>query len=302
MTNPINEKSKALPCVLLLGVAAISFAAVFFKKAEPTHPLVSAGIRLSAAALMLAPFLLNSILRRKISKRFLRHAFLAGLFYAVHFGAWVTSLTLTSIAASVTLVTTTPLLLGIAAMISGRDRPDRWWWFSLVLAAGGLALISGGDIFNRVALAGNGLALLGACAMASYLLSARSLGEELDVPAFSAIATTTGASVLLGTAAISGIPIRPASGEAFLYLLLAALIPQLVGHTAITWALHRTSPALSGIAILGEPVGAAIIGWLWLGQNIPFGVGAGCALTIAAVALAVLKRADEERPANATVQ
>jgi len=210
--------------------------------------------------------------------------------YAAHFGAWVTSLTLTSIAASVTLVTTTPLLLGIVGIVSGRDKPDRWWWGSLGLATGGLVLISGGGLLEPGALKGNGLALLGACAMASYMLTARHLGEELDVLAFSAIATAVGAFVLLFVALISGIPIEAASDEAFFYLLLAALVPQLIGHNTITWALRYTSPAVTGLAILGEPVGAAVIGWIWLDQSIPAVVGAGCTLTLCAVALAVLKK------------
>ncbi len=277
-----------VPLALFVGVLSISFAAIFFRKAQPTDPLVSAGIRLAVAALVLSPFFIRSIKNKKVNARLLKHAVLAGLAYGLHFGSWVTSLMLTSVAASVTLVTTTPLLLALVAVITGKDRPGKRWWFSLGLAFVGLLLIGGGDVLDSQTLKGDALALFGACAMASYLIIARRLGRELDVWAFSFVACAVGASLLLGSACALGVPIAPASGEALIYIVLAALLPQLVGHNLLTWSMKHTTPAIAGIAILGEPVGAAILGWLWLGETVSGLVIVGCALTLFAVGLAVL--------------
>jgi len=282
-------QSRLVAPALLTAVIAISFAAIFFRLAAPTHPLVASGIRLAVAAVILLPWTIKALLNGVLRGRLLRSAILAGLLYGVHFGAWVSSLTLTSVAASVTLVTTTPLLLAIVGVVTGRDRPDRRLWFALALAFSGLLLIGGGDVkLGSLVLAGDALALLGAMAMAGYMIVGRRLGDAMHLWAFSGVATGVGAIALLGTAAIAGIPIQAASWEAFGYLVLAAILPQLVGHNLLTWSLRYTRPAVVGMAVVGEPVGATLLSWWWLGEHVSFWIIAGCAVTIGAVILAIM--------------
>jgi len=285
----IPPTRRLLPA-LLVAVAAISFAAILFRKAAPTHPLVAAGVRLLVAAVVLAPFAVRGVRRGELTRPMLRSAVVAGLAYAVHFGAWVTSLTLTSVAASVTLVTATPLLLAGVALLTGRDRPERRHFAAIGLALVGLALIGGADLADGDALAGDGLALLGAAAIAVYLLVVRRHGNALPVWAFSGVATAVGGVVLLGTAAALGVPLTFPSTEAFLYVALAALIPQLVGHSLLTWSLRHARPTVVGIATVGEPVGSTLLAWLWLGESAQPAVLAGCAITITAVGIAVWSR------------
>lgn len=276
-----------MPLALVVGVAAISFAGPFFRKADPTHPLVAAGLRLAMASLVLLPLTLRARARGGLPARVLRAAVLGGLAYAVHFGAWVWSLGLTTIAASVTLVTATPLLLAVVALATGRDRPTRALWGALVFAVVGVSLIGGYDLgTSRDALVGDGLAVLGAAGMAAYLLVGRGLGP-FDVIAFSGVATAVGAGCLLGLAALLGLPLVAPTADAWLYLGLAALVPQLVGHTLLTWSLHHTTPTVVGMATVAEPVGASLLAWLWLGESVSGPVLAGCAATITAVGLAL---------------
>ncbi len=290
MATPRPHKL-AVPAALFVAVLAISFAASFFRKAMPTHPLIMAGLRLTVAAACLAPFTLRGLYRGTLKGRPLRGGLLAGVLYGVHFGAWVTSLTLTSVAASVTLVTTTPLLLGVVGWLTGRDRPDRRLWIGLAVAATGLALIGGTDLMRGMDnLAGDGAALLGMAAIAGYFLVGRSLGDDFDLLAFSGLACAVGAATLLGTAALVGIPIAAASGEAMLWITLSALLPQLVGHNLLTWALRHATPSQVAMAVVGEPVGATFIGWLWLGEQVGWVEALGCGLTLVAVAVVVTGR------------
>ncbi|MFH1533160.1 MAG: DMT family transporter [Pseudomonadota bacterium] len=278
----------AIPAALFVAVLAISFAASFFRKAMPTHPLIMAGLRLTVAAACLAPFTIRGLLRGTLRGRALRGGLLAGVLYGIHFGAWVTSLTLTSLAASVTLVTTTPLLLGIVGWLTGRDRPDRRLWVGLAVAASGLALIGGTDLARGLDnLTGDGAALLGMAAIAGYFLVGRSLGDRFDLLAFSGLACAVGAAALLCTALLAGIPLAPASGEAMLWISLSALLPQLIGHNLLTWALRHATPSQVAMAVVGEPVGATLIGWLWLGERVGGVEALGCGLTLVAVAVVV---------------
>ena len=279
----------------MVAVTAISFAAIFFRLAAPTHPVAMAAIRLLLSALLLSPFVFRALRAHPGSVApWVWPACLAGVFYALHFGLWVWSLGLTTIAASVTLVTATPLLLAVWAAVTGIDRPDRRLWLALALAAVGVAIIGGLDFgTSPSALAGDAMALGGAAAMAGYMIVVRRLGV-IDVLAFTGVATLVGGVILALTAGAAGVSLVPASGESLMYLALAALIPQLVGHSALTYALRHVAPTIVGIATLGEPVGATLLGWLLLAEIPEVGTLVGCGVTVFAVGLAVVQSSRPE--------
>jgi drug/metabolite transporter (DMT)-like permease len=291
---------------LALGAAlvALSFAAPLFRLAAPTHPLVAAGLRLLLAAVILAPLALRAWRAGRFPAAHLRGAVLAGLCYGLHFGAWVSSLTMTTVAASVTLVTCTPLLLGLLGAITGRDPPTPRFWGALVCAGAGLAVIGGADLMQASpgALLGDALALLGAFSIAGYFLTARRLGPTLDVSAFSAVAVGVGALSLLGTAQVLGVPPLPASPSAAAAIVACTLVPQLVGHSLLTWALRHTGPASVAMATVGEPVGATLLTWWWLHESPTPTVLLGCSVTLIGVGLALtgsVGRGPDARPETA---
>ncbi len=212
---------------------------------------------------------------------------LAGGFYGLHFGTWVWSIELTTVAASVTLVTATPILLVIYGWWSGRDRPTNALLTAITVSAIGMILIGGTDFGSGWRpLVGDALALAGAGAMAAYMVTVRRLGH-VDLGAFLTVAILVGSALLLTTATALGIPIRAASSEALFWLALAALIPQLIGHTLLTWCLRHSSPARVAMATVAEPAGATLIAWLWLGDTVSPMILLGCALTVGAVAISV---------------
>jgi hypothetical protein len=57
---PAADRRSLVVPALVVGVVALSFAAPFFRKAAPTHPLAASAIRLACAALLLAPFVLRA--------------------------------------------------------------------------------------------------------------------------------------------------------------------------------------------------------------------------------------------------
>ena len=222
-----------------------------------------------------------------------RAALLAGLFYAAHFGCWVSSLELTSVPSSVTLVTATPILLAAIAMVRGRDRPELRHWISIAVALFGLSIIAWTDVSGAGdAWLGDLLAIGGAVAMALYLLVVRGLGPDLDVLGFMGTACAVGAACLLGIAgAHAGIAGGPAlefaSLESLGWICAAAVVPQLIGHTLLTWSLRDATPTAVGIATVGEPVGATALAWLWLGESVEPSTAIGCAIVLVAVLLSL---------------
>lgn len=271
------------------AVAAISLAGPLFRLAVPTHPLVSAGIRLVIAAALLLPWTLRAW--PAMSPTIRRAALLGGALYAVHFGAWVWSLTLTTVAASVSLVTATPLMLAVWSLVQGRDKPSPTLWAALGVAAVGIAMIGGVDMGQGAgAVAGDALALLGAMAMAIYLAYVRTLGEAVPVMPFMGLCTAVGGALLLSVSAALGLDLTPAHAQAGWALFAAALLPQLVGHGLLTWSLRHATPTRVGVATLGEPVGASLLAW-WLFAELPSTwTIVGCVFTGGAVLAATLRR------------
>jgi drug/metabolite transporter (DMT)-like permease len=292
----LQERNRLVVPALAAAVVAISFAAIFLKLAEPTHALTRSGLRLLMAAGLLLPSVARGWRQRRLQP-VLGWAALAGLLYAVHFTAWIWSLDLTSVAASVTLVTATPLLLAVVGVVTGRDRPEGRLWVSLALGAAGVVIVGGADLsLSGRALAGDGLALLGTAAMAGYLLLARHLGPGLEVWSFMGVACAVGGTAVMGVAALSGVGLRPANGTALFYIFLSALLPQLVGHGLLTWSLRHTTPTVVALAILGEPVGSTLLAWAWLGEAAPAVVLVGCGVVLAALVLALSR--PRSRPAT----
>lgn len=278
---------------LSVAIVSISFAAIFFKLAQPTHPLVAAAVRLWIAAALLAPGVIWARRRGLLPTHHIVCGVAAGLLYALHFGAWVWSLELTSVASSVTLVTATPLFLALLGLLTGRDAPGARAWVSLALACVGIGLIGWSGVGGGSGhLVGDALALLGAGAMAGYFLVVRPLGDSLHVLAFSGVACLVGALTLTLACAVSSIPFEVESSRGVVALALAALIPQLIGHTCLTWSLRRVSPTIAGIATLGEPVGASLLGVVILGERVAMVEAMGCVVTLLAVAVVFSGRRD----------
>lgn len=285
------------------GALAISFAAIFFRLALPTDPLLASALRLGLAWSIL--FAMRRWITRAAPPKapdaaLIRAGRIGGLLYAIHFGSWVASLSLTSVAASVTLVTATPLLLAMASLVAGRDRPTARQWIAVAVAIGGACIIGGSDLLTGQ-LVGDGLALVGAAAMAGYLFLARSLGPELDAVALSMRAAGWGA-VFLGLAVLLALPFHAPvlpDAAALGWIALAAILPQVIGHTLLTKALERASPTEVGLATAAEPVLSTLLAWLWLAETPAAWVLAGCAMTLCGVVVGVARPRDDPQEMGA---
>jgi drug/metabolite transporter (DMT)-like permease len=119
-----------------------------------------------------------------VSRDWLRIA-LAGLALAIHFAAWISSLTYTTVASSVILVSTNPIFVALASWYLLRQRIGRRTILGVGLALLGTALVSYGDLdLSGRALVGDGLALLGAVAASAYILFGRAVRAKLSTWAY----------------------------------------------------------------------------------------------------------------------
>ncbi len=102
--------------------------------------------------------------------------------------------------------------------------------------------------------------------------------------------------ILIGMVAVSGLPAFGFSPIIYLYLLLLALLPQLLGHSSFNWALAHLPASYVSIALLGEPVGASILAAVLLGESPSELKLAGVGLILAGILIATLRANSQPAP------
>jgi len=262
--------------VLAGAVAVVSTASILIRlaQAEGASSLTIAAVRLGLAAAILAPFAWLKAGREimLLGRRELALCLLSGMFLAMHFWTWISSLEYTSVASSAALVTTNPLWVGLASAVLLRERPAPVALAGISLTVAGSVLIFAADSGGSEGAAtnpllGNTLALIGAISASGYLLVGRALRTRISLTAYVWLAYTV-AAVLLGAAlAASGTSLSALPAPAWGLMVLLAIGPQLFGHTAFNWAVRRLTATFVAIAILGEPVGAALLAWFFFEEG-----------------------------------
>ncbi|HBY99349.1 MAG TPA: hypothetical protein DEP84_36330 [Chloroflexi bacterium] len=284
---------------LSLGAVAISVAAILIRWTD-APALVIATARLGIAALLIVPV---GVLRagdelRSLTRRDVALSALSGLFLAIHFISWITSLGLTSVASSVVLVTTSPLWAGVLAPLVSQDRLTRAMALGIVLATVGGIIVGAGDFtLAGTALRGDSLALLGAVMAALYLLAGRGVRRKVSLLGYITVSYSVAALVLLALALASGQRFGGYSSQTYPLLVLIAVVPQIIGHSSYNYALGWFSASFVAVALLAEPVGATILAALLLGEPITPSKVVGGLLILFGIYLAA--RGEEPRPGRA---
>lgn len=254
--------------LLFVGIGAISCAAVLVRLADAPI-LVVAAYRLVIASAVLVPVSFCNSRHELVSLLTKAPGIVlaAGTFLALHFALWIASLSYTTVASSVVLVTANPLFVALASYFLFGERLRPWTFAGIGIGVVGTVLIGRAAwVSGDSALLGNGLALAAALAMAAYLLIGRRLRPTTALLPYSAAVFGVSALLLLGVVGILRLPVVGYDGRTYLAMVFLALVPQLVGHVTINWALRFLPATMITIAILGEPVGASVLALLVLGE------------------------------------
>ncbi|TRN03176.1 EamA family transporter [Sulfolobus sp. F1] len=256
--------------ILFLGGVAFGTAAIFVKLTSLSPPYITF-FRFILAGLILLP------IRKKVKNNTntsIKLLIIPSLFLALHMLFFVSSVFLTTIAASTILVSTSPIF----AMLL-RKRFDVF----IITAIIGIIIMNYTTSFGS--LLGNMLALLSAICFALYTYF-------LSKVEYSFLSTAPFIYILSSSFMIPIIPFF-SIGEVNLVSILAilglVLIPTLIGHGSVIYTSNKLPISLVTSAELIEPVVATILAYLIFNQVPSFQQIIGGALTLVSIYFAFTK-------------
>ncbi len=282
-----SDKPRISPLlVFFFGVLGVSSSSILARLAQgqAVPSLVIAAWRLTFATLILLPMALTR--RRQELTSLTRNdwllALLSGFMLALHFATWISSLAYTSVASSTVLVSTSPLWVGLAAPFLLGESLTRRLKIGIALAMMGSVLIGVADVvavgngrfqfsltqFSNQPnpLLGNGLALFGAVTAAFYLIIGRRLRLKMSLLSYITVVYGSAALFLLLAVLVSQYHLVGYPALAYLIMLLMAIFPQLVGHSAYNYGLGYLTAAYVSIAVIAEPIGATLLALVIFGE------------------------------------
>lgn len=276
--------------VVTAGIVAVSFAAIFIRWCE-APPLAIAFYRLFFASLLF--WLMGGVRSARefgtFSAADWKWATISGFALALHFATWITSLSFTTVSSSVVLVSTSPVFVALGSILVLRESLRPLQGLGLLVALAGAAIITfDAASSGQNSLWGNALALAGALCGGVYFLIGRMMRKRMATIPYVTLCYSAAAVFLLLIAQLFSAPLRGYSWQTFGLLALLALVPQMIGHTSFNWALkHLSAPAVS-VLLLGEPVGASVLAFVFFQEQPSAQTLLGGCCTLAGVALAIL--------------
>ncbi len=274
---------------LILGGAAIGGSPIFVRLSE-VGPLATAFWRV---ALALVPLVVVALATR--GKSAVRPANLSqclllvlpGLFLAMDLVTWHLSIRMTSVANATLLANLAPIFVALIGWLFLRARISRPFLIGLVTALVGIVTLKGG-VSGLAAgdLGGDALATVAALFYAGYILVIGRLRSRFDTLQIMLWSTAAAAICLFPVAlSIEGVMLPPTL-FGWLMLIGLAFISHAGGQVAITYALAYLPAAFSSLTLLLQPVVAAALAWILLGEAIGLLQAIGGAVVLAGILIA----------------
>ena len=206
---------------------------------------------------------------------------LSGFFLALHFATWISSLQYTSVASSVLLVNTHPVMVFlISRYVLKEEHTVRELLFVFMTVAGS-AILSWGDTGKGSGvLIGDMLAIAGAFSIGAYMLLGRAVRQTMSLGRYIFFVYGAGAFFLLIIAIGADLPLWPYSLREFSIFFSLAFFCTILGHGVYNWALKYVGSTYLSVTVLIEPIAAGILAF-FLFREVPTALnGLGAAIVL----------------------
>lgn len=258
-----------VPVLMLIGIVAISFSAIFIKWSDAPAS-IQGMYRLLFTAILMLPFAKSYTGEvRAIRKKDWLMLILSGAMLVLHFLLWMGSLKYTSVASSTMILALEPVFIMLGVYFLYKEKAAMSAILGLVIAIGGVVFIGWGDIgISADHLKGDLLSVGGTIAVSIHMLIGQKLIERMPPYLYSLIVFLSAAGVFAVYNLFMGISFFNYPAREWGVFILLAVIPTVFGHILFNWLLQYVSATTVSMNILGEPVGASILAYLLLGEHL----------------------------------
>lgn len=276
---------------LALGLFAASQSGNIIRLADAS-PVAIAAWRLTLAAGVLA-LVSNTRLRTLagLTGREWGLLVLAGIALATHFFAWIAAVQHTTVANAAVFFSVNPVFTAIAAHLIYREQITRRLVLAIAIGLAGVAVPALSDLrLGSEHLLGDGLAVLCSLLFTAYFLLGKGLLRRLESHVYVTALYAAAALFSLGVMAVAGIPFTGYTTRTWAAFGLMALVPTLVGHTSMNFALRHIDAGRVATLTLSEPLLAGVVAWLVWDEPLRATTGIGYLLICASVVLVLSER------------
>jgi drug/metabolite transporter (DMT)-like permease len=258
--SPPLRKSIFPYLALAIGILALSFSAMFVRWADAPGP-ITGFYRIFFAALILLPFFARRCAKQcTINKTNVIFPILGGLFSALDLATWNSSLNYTTASNATLLGNTAPLWVALAALLMFHEKLKKGFWFGLGLALVGAALVMGNDFFIHPKIGlGDLMATAAGIFYAGYYLATQRGRQHLDPITYIWLVTVSASVGLLVINLALGFTLTGYTTQTWLVFLATALVSQIIGYVAVSYALGHLPASVVAPTMIGQPVMTTIL-------------------------------------------
>jgi drug/metabolite transporter (DMT)-like permease len=277
----------ALPAVLVGGIA-IGFSPIFVRLSE-LGPIATGFYRLFLALPLLWLWMRFEGRREADGMTRIRWLPIAvpGILFAGDILFWHWSITYTTVANATLLANLSPVIVTFGAWFYLRERVTFQFLVGMALAMGGAALLMNASAsLGAGHVLGDMFGLITAGFFGSYVVAIARLRDRYHASTIMFYSSAVTCVLLLAATLVSGESLLPRSSSGWIALFALAWISQAMGQGLIAYALGHLPASFSALVILIEPLTAAILGWVWLGEALGVLQATGGIIVLAGITVA----------------
>lgn len=252
---------------LALGITALSLSAMFVRWADAPGAMTGFYRLLISTVLMFPLFVRQQTRREKIDRKFLLFPIIGGVFTALDFTLWNTSVQYTTAANATLLGNTSPLWVALIALFLFREKLRGSFWIGLALALTGAMLVVGSNFLKNPTLGfGDLLASTAAIFYALYQLTTQRGRKYIDPFRYTWLVGVSATAGMFIINIVLGNSFTGFSTQTWLVFLATAVISQMIGYLSISYALGHLPASVVAPTLIGQPILTTILAIPLLGE------------------------------------
>ncbi len=274
---------------LLFAVVAVSFAALFVRLTS-APPSVTAMYRMLLSAVVLFPLVRKSFFTQlfRLALREKLLILVSGISLGIHFIFWMTSVFTTSIASATLLLAFQPVFAMLLEWIFFHKKIAPRLWLYVFIALIGTAVIGWHDLISgHQAILGDALSLVSAFAAAGYMVTGSGVRRHFEATAYNVSVFFVAGVFLFLYSFVLHDAFWGYSTLNWVMTLFLVLVPTLLGHAVFNTLLKYLPASTISMSIIGEPIVASLLAYLFLHQNLSFVWFIGASILLIAIGLFV---------------